>query len=147
MQSRTDRFSRSGSSFCSDTANPQKKISLFYLFRLFFWAFFGYAFFSVFAEDLQHEKLSGSVAGKSGTKRSDSQNAQDDTDPSGPRESENGQERKYDSQHNPHDLLGFYNIFLHPINLLHCNVGRNHLKNAKWSDLRVRLESQSSKYL
>ena len=103
------------------------KVNLFYFFRLFalnlctfgrfFWAFFGYAFFTVFAEDLQHEKLSGSVAGKSGSKRSDRQDAQDDSEPSCPR-SENGQERKYDSQHNPHDLLGFYNIFLHPIYLL-----------------------------
>jgi len=90
-------------------------------FRLFFWAFFGDTFFTVFAEDLQHEKLSGSVAGKSGSKRSDRQDAQDDSEPSCPR-SENGQERKYDSQRNPHGLLGFYNIFLHPIYLLHGDV-------------------------
>jgi len=90
-------------------------------FRLFFWAFFGDTFFTVFAEDLQHEKLSGSVAGKSGSKRSDRQDAQDDSEPSCPR-SENGQERKYDSQHNPHGLLGFYNIFLHPVYLLHGDV-------------------------
>ena len=74
------------------------------------------------AEDLQHKSLSGSVTGKSGSKRSDRQDAQDDSEPSGPRESENGQERKYDSQHNPHGLLGFYNIFLHPVYLLHGDV-------------------------